>query len=571
MKKLLSILFLTSLFACNQNLNDNSQAVTAPRVLGNVSSKAMVVSAHQEASKVGVEIMKQGGNAFDAAIAVQFALAVVYPQAGNIGGGGFAVYRKADGEIGTLDFREKAPKAASKDMYLDDQGNVIKGLSVTGHKSYGVPGSVDGMVKLHEKYGSLPFSDLVQPSVNLAYDGVLLTEYQAQMLNKFKGVFIEQNGANAYLLKDTPWITGDTLYHKALAGTLAQIRDKGRAGFYEGIVADQIVKNAIRGNGLITYEDLKAYHSVWRTPIKTEYKSYDIISMPPPSSGGIALSQLFMGSARYDFGAMGHNTTETIHAMVELERRVYADRATFLGDPDFVDVPQKMLLSSSYNQKRFSDILPNKKTPSSVIKEGKVDIIESVETTHFSIIDKAGNAISITTTLNGSFGSKVLVKGAGFFMNNEMDDFSAKPGEANQYGLVGAEANAITPEKRMLSSMTPTIVLKNDSLFMVLGTPGGSTIITSVYQTILNVIDHGMTMQEAVNAPKFHHQWLPDVVLFEENRFDDKVLNKLEKMEHQLDYRKAFGKVESILVMKDGQLEGAADATRNPDSFAAGY
>ena len=391
------------------------------------------------------------------------------------------------------------------------------------------------------------------------------------MLNKFKEVFIEQNGSNAYIIKDTPWIAGDTLYHKALAGTLAQIRDKGRAGFYEGIVADQVVKNAIRGKGLITYEDLKAYQSVWRTPIKTEYKSYDIISMPPPSSGGIALSQLFMGSAQYDFGAMGHNTSETIHAMVELERRVYADRATFLGDPDFVDVPQEMLLSSSYNQKRFSDILPNKKTPSSVIKEGKVDVIESVETTHFSIVDKDGNAISITTTLNGSFGSKVLVKGAGFFMNNEMDDFSAKPGEPNQYGLVGAEANSITPEKRMLSSMTPTIVLKNDSLFMVVGTPGGSTIITSVYQTILNVIDHNMTMQEAVNAPKFHHQWLPDVVLFEENRFDERVLNKLEKMEHQLDYRKALGKVESILVMKDGQLEGAADATRNPDSFAAGY
>lgn len=569
MKKLLYLIFFNTLFSCNQD--SKNRTFQSEPIVGKIEEFAMVVSAHHLATKAGVDIMKKGGNAFDAAVTIQFALAVVYPQAGNIGGGGFAVFRQADGTTGSLDFREKAPKAAFKDMYLDKNGNIIKGKSTIGHKAYGVPGTVDGMVKLHEKYGTLLFGELVQPAIDLADKGVILTNWQAQTINRFSDVFKKQNGDDIYFVKDVPWIEGDTLFHKELANTLIQIRDKKRAGFYEGIVAEQIINNCIKGGGLITMDDLVSYKSVWRTPIKYKYRNYTIITMPPPSSGGVAISQLFAGTSSYDFKSMGHNTAKTIHLMVEMERRVYADRATFLGDPDFIDIPMDMLLNNTYNQERFSSISLKSKTASTDIKEGSVEIIESVETTHFSIVDQEGNAVTVTTTLNSYFGSKVLVKGAGFFLNNEMDDFSSKPGVPNQFGLVGAKANAIAPEKRMLSSMTPTIVEKNDKLFMVLGTPGGATIITSVYQTILNVIDHGMGMQEAVNAPKFHHQWLPDFVLFEKNRFDSATLNTLKQMGHQIEYTNTLGKVESILVLENGNLEGAADNIRNPDSFAEGY
>jgi gamma-glutamyltranspeptidase/glutathione hydrolase len=455
-------------------------------------------------------------------------------------------------------------------MYLDANKEPIVGKSIVGHLAIGIPGSVDGMITLHEKYGTLTFQATIQPAIDLAYNGFRINKQLANDLNRFRDQFIEVNKRKTSYTKDTPWVIGDTLKNLELAATLLQIRDFGRDGFYKGIVADMIIKESNAGHGIITQADLDEYKSKWRKPVIGTYKGHQIITMPPPSSGGIALIQLLQGAAAFDFESTGHNTPTTIHQMIELERRVYADRSTFLGDPDYYDVPVKMLLDSSYNAKRFSGIRKKKATPSDQVKEGKVDIIESVETTHFSVIDKHGNAVAITTTLNSYFGSKVEVQGGGFFLNNEMDDFSTKPGVPNQFGLTGAEANAIVPEKRMLSSMTPTLVIKNDSVKMVVGTPGGSTIITSVYQVILNVIDHGLTMQEAVNAPKFHSQWLPDKVYFEEGKFDVKTLDALRKMNHNIAFKKALGKLECIKILDDGRLEGAPDITRN-ESGAAGY
>ena len=541
-----------------------------PSEVGPLGKSAMISSAHPLATKIGVEVLQNGGNAFDAAVAVKFALAVVFPRAGNIGGGGFAVYRTNDGSIGSLDFREKAPAASKRTMYQDENGNVIDGMSTVGHKAAGVPGSVDGIIKLHRRHGTKQLSELIQPAIELAYYGFTITQNQADEFNEKREVFIEVNGTDFFLVKDQPWQAGDTIRFTELAGTLTQIRDRGRDGFYGGIVADQIVKEMQRGGGLITAEDLKNYQSKWREPVTGEYRGHKIISMPPPSSGGVALLQLLQGAESYDIKAMGHNTAETIHLMTELERRVYADRATHLGDPDHYNVPVDMLLDPAYNKERFSSISLKKKTDSQEIKEGEVEVIESVETTHFSIVDPEGNAVSLTTTLNSFFGCKVYVRGAGFFLNNEMDDFSAKPGVANQFGLVGGEANAIRPEKRMLSSMTPTIVEKDGKLKMVVGTPGGATIITSNFQAIMNVIDHGMGMQDAVNATRTHSQWLPDRILIEERPLNPRAVRKLEKMGHEIEPREAMGRMDCILVREDGKLEGGADYTRG-DNYAEGF
>lgn len=530
----------------------------------------MISSAHPLATKVGVEVLQNGGNAFDAALAVKFALAVVFPRAGNIGGGGFALYRMGNGEIGSLDFREKAPMRATRDMYLDENRNLIDRLSIIGHKAAGVPGSVDGILKLHEKFGTKPLNELIQPAINLAYFGFTITLDQANEFNAKRTDFEKINGPDFFLIKDQPWQAGDTIKFIELAGTLTQIRDRGREGFYSGIVGDQIVKEMQRGGGLVTDEDLNNYSAKWREPITGDYRGHKVISMPPPSSGGVAVLQLLQGAEQYDISGMGHNTAETIHLITELERRVYADRATHLGDPDYFDVPLNMLLDPAYNTERFSTIQKNKKTDSQEIKEGNVEVIESVETTHFSIIDPEGNAVSITTTLNSFFGCKVYVRGAGFFLNNEMDDFSSKPGEPNQFGLVGGEANAIAPEKRMLSSMTPTIVEKDGKIKMVVGTPGGSTIITSVFQIVMNVIDHGMGMQDAVNATRTHSQWLPDRILVEERWISDDAIKKLEKIGHSIEYRTAMGRMDCILVRSDGKLEGGADYTRG-DNYAEGF
>ncbi|MCS6968094.1 MAG: gamma-glutamyltransferase [Cytophagales bacterium] len=539
---------------------------------GTIGDSGMVVSTHPIASDIGLSILRQGGNAVDAAVATFFALAVVYPEAGNLGGGGFAIYRSAKGEIFALDFREKAPAAAHRDMYLDENGQPIPRLSLDGHLAVGVPGSVAGMVELHRKLGKLPWKDLIQPAIQVARNGHVLTALSAENLNRMKERFISANRYPIHLVRhDRPWRKGDTIYHPELANTLERIRDHGYEGFYKGLTADLIIAEMKAGKGIITYEDLANYQPVWREPLTSYYKQrYRIISMPPPSSGGIALLQLLQGSQDYPFAKWGHNTANTVHIMTELERRVYADRATYLGDPDFYQVPVKMLLNPAYNRQRNASIRMNKKTPSSEIKEGNVSSIESLETTHFSIADHEGNAIALTTTLNSYYGCKVMVKGAGFFLNNEMDDFSIKPGVPNQFGLVGNQANAIAPNKRMLSSMTPTIVEKDGKLYMVVGTPGGSTIITGVYQTILNVIEHGMTMQEAVNAKRFHHQWLPDRILYEKDAFTKKVKEKLTSMGHHLEEVSSLCKVDAILVRPDGKYEGATDYLRS-EGKAAGY
>lgn len=530
----------------------------------------MVVSAHPEASKVGVEILKKGGNAVDAAIAVQFALAVVYPNAGNIGGGGFMVYRSAKGEVNALDFREKAPASASRDMYLDSTGNPITDKSLYGHLAAGVPGAVDGMVQAHQKYGKLSWASLLKPAIDLAQNGFKITKRQAAELNGLhqKLMIFNPNGTALINLEST-WKENDLLIQNELANTLKLIQEKGKAGFYEGVVADAIVAEMQRGKGLITREDLKNYHSEWRKPIIGDYRGYKVITMPPTSSGGIALVQLLKSVEPYPLKKWGYNTDSTVQLIVEAERRVYADRATHLGDPDFYKVPQSQLLSNTYNKNRMATFNWAAATPSSQVLAGEIKGAEHEETTHFSIADHDGNAVSITTTLNGSYGALVAVKGAGFLLNNEMDDFSVKPGAPNMYGLVGGEANSIAPNKRMLSSMTPSIVEKNGNLFMVVGTPGGSTIITSVFQTIINVIDFDMNMQQAVAARKFHHQWLPDEVYVEKDAIDSLTAEKLKLKGYKISPRGAIGRVDAILKTSSGSYQGGADP--RGDDVALGY
>ena len=556
------LLCVTIVVSCtNQNQSISSS--------GTIVKHAMVSSAHPLASAIGLGIMNNGGNAIDAAIATHFALTVVYPQAGNIGGGGFAVIRMNDGTTNSLDFREKAPALAHRDMYLNAEGQLNDSQSTHGHMASGVPGSVDGMFALHQKYGTLPMAELIEPSIEMAHIGYVLTPLAAELLNTKQEEFQTYNRWSTPYHSDQSWQAGDTITQPDLAQTLKHIQSNGRNGFYEGIVADQIVAEMQSGNGLISHADLKNYQSIWRKPITGNYRGHQIISMAPPSSGGIALIQLLKGTEGYPIADWGHNTLKTIHLMAELERRVYADRATYLGDPDFIDVPIDQLLDSVYNQKRYDDISFDKATPSVLVSSGEIPPSESLETTHLSVVDANGNAVAITTTLNSSFGNKVMVKGAGFFLNNEMDDFSSKPGSPNQFGLIGGEANAIAPHKRMLSSMTPTIVTYKDQLKMVVGTPGGSTIITSVYQTLLNVIDHGMGMQEAVNAKRVHHQWYPDEIRVETDALTENVKTDLEQLGHQLRITNKIGLMDCILILPDGRLEGGADP--RGDNTALGY
>jgi len=536
-----------------------------------------VVSARKEASEIGVEIMKNGGNAYDAMIAVHLALAVVHPTAGNIGGGGFFVYSNSDGTSGSLDFREMAPGKAYKDMYLDKNGNVIPDMSTLGGAAVGVPGSISAIFEIHSKFGSLPIEDLFEPAIKLAKEGFIVTEKQSSSLTGKLDDFILINGNNSLYSKR--YYKGDTIKNEEFAKTLSKIANNGPKAFYQGEIAEMIVSEVIESGGIMTMEDLNNYKSIWRDPVKFKYKELDIISMSLPSSGGILLGQMLKAIEDYDISSFGHNSLKAIQLMTEVERRAYADRSHFMGDPDFMNLPVYELIDKNYVQERMNNFSWEKATPSSEIKHGDIVLNESDETTHYSIIDKDGNAVSVTTTLNNSYGSKVYVEGAGFFLNNEMDDFSSKPGHPNFYGLIGSEANSIQPKKRMLSSMTPTIVLKNNKPSLIVGTPGGSTIITSVFQTILNVYEFDMNIQDAVNAPRFHHQWLPDVIIIEKNSADNTIDSLLREKNYNViplpfEYdmsgmspRSSIGAVDAIFIDDKGNVSGGADS--RGDDFAA--
>lgn len=558
-KSLLIIAVFTLLFcACKKDKN-----------VGFIAEKAMVVAAREEASKIGAAILQKGGNAYDAMIATHLALAVVYPVAGNIGGGGFMVYRNNDGTTGALDFREKAPITAHRDMYLDSVGNVIKNKSTLGAFAVGVPGSIAGVFEVYNKFGSLPFKDLIQPAIDLAKNGITVTEKQAKSLNSATERFKKVN--NYITVFEKEWEKDDILKQEELAQTLERIRDLGKDGFYKGKTASLFVNYVKELGGIISLEDLEKYKAIWRKPITFNYKDFKITSMTLPASGGICLSQILKAVEPYDLSKIEHNSTKYIQLLTEAERRSYADRANFLGDIDFVNVPVDSLTNAKYINNRMKSFSWDKATPSSEVSHGKILGYESDETTHYSIVDQFGNAVSVTTTLNTGYGSKVVVKGAGFILNNEMDDFSSKPGVPNVYGLLGSEANSIAPEKRMLSSMTPTIVEENGKLKMVVGTPGGSTIITSVLQNILNVTEYKMGMQESVDQPRFHHQWLPDVVRMEPNGFSEETKTKLEALGYKILERNSLiiGRVDAILVLPNGKLEAGAD--KRGDDAAAGF
>ena len=544
---------------------------------GKIADSIMVVSAREEASRIGAEIMRKGGNAFDALIAVDMALNVAYPFAGSLGGGGFMVYRKANGEVGSIDYREKAPIAATHDMYLDTEGNPVDSLSRQGPLAVGVPGSIAGMFAIHEKLGSLPMAEILQPVIELAENGYQITDNQLARFQNYASVFDKVNGKETlysigFRESDSTKIkSGDLVKNLQLAETLKRIAANGKKEFYEGETAQKLVEFIQNHGGIITLDDLKSYEAVWRKPIISNYKNLRVIGMPPPSSGGVCLAEILKMIEPYDLKSFGHNSAKSIQVITEAERRAYADRSFFLGDPDFNDIPIDSLTSEDYAVKRMANFSFEKATPSSEVKHGVISGYESMETTHFSLIDQYGNAVALTTTLNGAYGSKLYVDELGFFLNNEMDDFSVKPGEPNMFGLIGAEANKIEPQKRMLSSMTPTIVEKEGKLWMTVGTPGGSTIITSVLQTILNVAVFDYGMQEAVDAPRFHHQWLPDVVTFEPDAFGKELLDTLSNKGYEIRQENSviLGKVDGVLVLPDGSLEGGAD--RRGDDTAVGF
>ena len=564
--KQIHIVFTTFIFSFQLLTAANSNPV--------FGENGMIVSTSKQASEAGIQILKKGGNAVDAAVAVGFALAVTSSSNGNIGGGGFMVAAMADGETFTLDHREKAPATAHRDLFLNDSGNVIPGMSLFSRAGSGVPGTVDGLIRALEDHGSgkISLRQALAPAIRLAEKGFKISHYEARRFNGYKSFFERNDAASKIFIRqnETPWSTGDKFVQKDLAKTLKRIAKFGRDGFYSGPVADLIVAEMKRGNGLISHDDLENYSSVYRDPVKGIYKGHEIISMGPPSSGGALLINMMNMLENYPVDSLGWNSSDYIHLVTEVERRAYADRAEHMGDPDFWDVPLDMLTSKEYAQSRINDISLEKATPSSAVSASGAPGYESRETTHYSVVDQWGNAVSVTTTINLSYGSGHLVKGAGFFLNNEMDDFSSKPGVPNAFGLVGNEANSIQAGKRPLSSMTPTIVLKGGKPFMVIGSPGGSTIITTTMQAILNVVDYGMDIKEAVSSPRFHSQWVPDVIMTEPRGLSKDVIQNLESKGHTLvPYKWGYiGEANGILISEDG-FYGGGDS--RGETSAIGY
>jgi len=534
-----------------------------------IFENGVVVSAHPEATLVGSNILKMGGNAVDAAVAIQFALAVVYPNAGNIGGGGFMIYADKKGNISALDFREKAPLKAHKDMYLDEKGEVIKNKSLYGSLAAGVPGSVKGMAETHKKYGSLPWEQLIIPAVKLAKEGYPITERQANLLNEYQERFLKYNRTPNAFTSSKAWKKGDIFIQSDLAQTLSRIAKKGPNGFYKGKTAKLIRKHMKKHNGIITSKDLKQYNAVWRKPIEVSYKDYSIITMPPPSSGGVALGQLLKMVESRSLEKIAFEDPLRYNILAEAEKRVYADRSKYLGDPDFVKVPLQGLMDSLYCTNRMSNFVEMHATPQQEINYGMPEGYESTETTHFSVADKNGTLVSITTTLNGNYGSSVVVEGAGFLLNNEMDDFSAKPGTPNMFGLIGSKANQIEPNKRMLSSMTPTIIKKDNMPIFALGSPGGGTIITTVFQVVLNLLEYKMDLEQAVNKSRFHHQWTPDLLFLEQNQNDESFVKRLNNIGYKIERPNFLGCVGAVQIREDGTFLGVGD--KRGDDCAAGF
>ncbi|EAY1186391.1 gamma-glutamyltransferase [Salmonella enterica subsp. diarizonae] len=535
------------------------------------ATQGMVASVDVMATQVGVDILKQGGNAVDAAVAVGYALAVTHPQAGNLGGGGFMLLRTKDGATTAIDFREMAPAGATRDMFLDEQGNPDSKKSLTSPLASGTPGTVAGLSLALEKYGSLPLNSVVRPAIKLAQEGFIVNDALADDLKTYGSeVLPHHENSKAIFWKDgEPLKKGDKLVQQDLANSLTMIAENGPDAFYKGEIARQIAQQMQQNGGLITTDDLAAYQAVERTPVSGEYRGYQIFSMPPPSSGGIHIVQILNILENFDMNKYGFGSADAIQIMAEAEKYAYADRSEYLGDPDFVNVPWQALTSKTYAKSIAGQIDINKAKLSSEIRPGKLAPYESDQTTHFSVVDKDGNAVAVTYTLNTTFGTGIVAGNTGILLNNQMDDFSAKPGVPNVYGLVGGEANAVGPKKRPLSSMSPTIVVKDGKTWLVTGSPGGSRIITTVLQMVVNTIDFGMNVAEATNAPRFHHQWLPDELRVEKG-FSPDTLKLLEQKGQKVALKEAMGSTQSIMVGPDGELYGASDP-RSVDDLTAGY